>query len=113
MRKCFRAKRDPYYMYLGNLLIFENGHGTVSDINYVVIRERKHLFAKKKYYAFPGGQEVLVGPYEINADNCDMPLLVNAEHLHGGPHEIKVDASYVRDVILETNDINKLKALRF
>lgn len=108
-----REKRDPYHMYIGNLLIFNNGIGTVSDINYVVIREKKHLFAKEKFYAFPGGQEVLVGTYEI--DTCDdcLPLLINAERLHDGKNEIKVDASYVKNVILENNDIKKLKALKF
>ena len=39
-----KDKRDPYYMYIGNLLVFENGIATVSDVNYVVIREKKTFF---------------------------------------------------------------------
>lgn len=105
-------KRDPYYMYLGNLLIFEDGIGKISDIKYVVIKERKHLFSKAKYYAVPGGQEVLVGYNEVSASNCDMPVLVNAEHVHDAPHEIRVEPSYITNIILENNDIRKLKALK-
>ena len=52
-----------------------------------------------------------MGCYEISKDNADLPVLINAEHLHDGPHEVKVDASYVTNVIIENNDIKKLKAL--
>ena len=106
-------KRDPYYMYLGNLLVFEDGIGKISDIKYVVIKEREHLFSKPKYYAVPGGQEVLVGYNEVSACDCEMPVLVNAEHVHDAPHEIKVGPSYITKIILENNDIKKLKALKF
>jgi len=61
MKKEKKELRDPYFMFIGNLLIFENGIGTISDIKYVVIREKKHLFAKRRYFAFPGEQEVIVG----------------------------------------------------
>ena len=110
--KIKEKKRDPYFMYLGNLLIFENNVGTVSDIKYVVIRDRKHLFFKNKYYAFPGKQEVLVGSYEIDPSNCDLPILINAERLHQAPFETKIGLSEVIDIIFESNGISKLKSLK-
>ena len=48
-------KKDPYRMYLGNLLTFHDGVGTVSDIKYVIVREKSNSFAKSKYFAFPSG----------------------------------------------------------
>ena len=113
MKKQKRELRDPYFMYLGNLLIFNNGIGSISDIKYVVIREKKHIFARPRHFAFPGGQEVIVGNYEINAANNEMPVLINAEHLHDAPWERKIDASEVRDIIIENNDIKKLRKVKF
>ena len=50
MKKWFREKRDPYYMYLGNLLIFDGNIGKVSDVKYVVIRDRMILAWKIIYF---------------------------------------------------------------
>lgn len=112
MKKEKKELRDPYYMYLGNLLIFENGIGTISDVKFVVIRDKKHIFAKPKYFAFPGEIEVNVGSL-VNSENNNRPTLVNAERLHDGPREIKISASKVMDVIIRNNDIHKLKQLKF
>lgn len=113
MKKEKKELKDPYFMYLGNLLIFQNGIGTISDIKYVVIREKKYIFSRPRYFAFPGEQEVIVGPYEITAENNQIPVLINSERLHDGPFERKVDSKEVSEIFLQNNDINKLKQLKY
>lgn len=107
MKKEKKELRDPYFMYLGNLIIFENGIGTISDVKFVVIRDRKHIFSKFKYFAFPGEIEVAVGS-EVTVEENSKPILVNAERLHDGPWERKIGASEVKDVIMRNNDIHKI-----
>jgi len=112
MKKDKKELRDPYFMFIGNLLIFENGIGTISDIKYIVIREKKHIFSKPRYFAFPGEQEVIVGRKKVTAEN-NIPILINSERLHGGPYEKKIDAKEVSKIFIMNNDINKLKQLKF
>lgn len=113
MKKEKKELKDPYFMYLGNLFIVQDGIGTVSDIKYVVIRDKKHIFAKPKFFAFPGGKEVLVGSYEISIEDEGIPFLINANRLAENPRDRKIDSKEVMDIIIKNNDINKLKQLKF
>lgn len=108
-----KETKDPYHMYLGNLFIVQNGIGTISDIKYVVIRDKKHLFARPKYFAFPGGQEILVGSYEISTRDEGIPYLINAKRLAEIPGERKIDTKEICDIIMKNNDIHKLKQIKF
>ena len=100
-------------MYLGNLLSFEDGIGSVSDIKYVIVKEKSSFFAKSKYIAYPGNQEVLVGSYEISANNPHESLndlfLINAVRLSNIIDSRKLDSKQIQDIIIQNNDAKKLK----
>ena len=96
-------KKDPYRMYLGNLLTFHDGVGTVSDIKYVIVRE------KSKYFAFPSGEEILVGNYEIHKDDEDASFLINAVRLSDIVGYKKIGTKKVCDILVENNDVKQLQ----
>ena len=102
-------KKDPYRMYLGNLLTFHDGVGTVSDIKYVIVRKKSNLFAKSKYFAFPSGEEILVGNYEIHKDDEDASFLINAVRLSDIVGYKKIGTKKVCDILIENNDVKQLK----
>ena len=102
-------KKDPYRMYLGNLLTFHDGVGTVSDIKYVIVREKSNLFAKSKYFAFPSGEEILVGNYEIHKDDEDASFLINAVRLSDIVGYKKISTKKVCDILVENNDVKQLQ----
>ena len=102
-------KKVPYRMYLGNLLTFHDGVGTVSDIKYVIVREKSNLFAKSKYFAFPSGEEILVGNYEIHKDDEDASFLINAVRLSDIVGYKKIGTKKVCDILVENNDVKQLQ----
>lgn len=108
-----KEKRSPYNMYLGNLLSFKDGIGSVSDVKYVIVKEKSGIFAKSKYIAYPGNQEVLVGSYEISADNQSKSsndlFLINAVRLSDIVGYRKIDSKKVCDILMQNNDVKILR----
>ena len=96
-------------MYLGNLFIVEDGIGRVSDIKYVVIKQKPHFLAKPKYFAYPGEEEVLVGSYAVTYEDEGIPFLINSTRLSNIVGYKKIDSKQVCNIIIENNDPVKLK----
>ena len=106
-----KNKKDPYYMYLGNLFVVEDGIGKISDIKYVVIKQKSHLLARPKYIACPGELEVLVGSYAVTAEDEGIPFLINSVRLSSLIGYKKIDSKQVCDIVIQNNDPTKLKKL--
>ena len=96
-------------MYLGNLLTFHDGVGTVSNSKYVIVREKSNLFAKSKYFSFPGDKEILVGNYEIHKDDEDVSFLINAVRLSDIVGYKKIDINKAYDILVESHDVKQLQ----
>lgn len=106
-----KSKKSSKHMYLGNLFIVEDGIGKVSDIKYVIIRQKPHFFARSKYIAYPGEIEVLVGLYDITIKDNGIPFLINSVKLSDIVGQQKIDSKQVCDIIIQNNDKAKLKKL--
>lgn len=102
---------NPRHMYLGNLFIVENGVGKASDVKYVVIRKKEHLFSKSKYFAYPGEIEVLVGCYEVSLKDEGIPFLVGSTRLDDIVGKEMITPKQVTEVIIQNNDPKKLTKL--
>ena len=101
--------KDPRDMYFGNLFIIQDGIGTISDIRYIVIRQKEHFWSKVKYVAYPGEIEVFVGESDITYEDENIPFLINSVQLTEKVGYSKIDTKQICDIIIQNNDPKQLK----
>ena len=97
-----RKTISSYDAFLGKLFRIKDGIGTVSDINYVVVKKGKN------YYAYPGEEQVLVGCYKLDKTDDDIAYLINAERICRIKKVNRLTPHDIVCIIVENNDPKKL-----